>query len=51
MLLAAITLDTKVMEIKNTILSIEEYLNEIRPYLNNLIDNHKTQGDWKFFFF
>ena len=28
-------------------LSIKEYLDEIRPYLNNLIDNHKSQGEWK----
>ena len=46
MLLTAITLNTKVIETKiiNT-LSIEDYLDKIRPYLNDLINNHRTQGE------
>ena len=28
-------------------LLIEDYLDKIEPYLNDLIDNHKTQGEWK----
>ena len=44
---------------KGKTLSIEEYFDEIRPYLNNLIDSYRTQGQWKvqltmrinFFFF
>ena len=44
---------------KGKTLSIEEYFDEIRPYLNNLIDSYRTQGEWKvqltmrinFFFF
>ena len=28
-------------------LSTEEYLNEIRPYLNDIMNNHKTQGELK----
>ena len=32
---------------KDKILSIKEYLDMIRPYLNDLIDNNKTQGEWK----
>ena len=32
---------------KDKILSIEEYLDKIEPYLNNLIDGHKTQGEQK----
>ena len=28
-------------------LSIEEYLNEIKPYLNDLINDLKTQVEWK----
>ena len=28
-------------------LSIDGYLDKIEPYLNNLIDNHKTQDEWK----
>ena len=31
---------------KNT-LSIKEYLNMIRPYLRDIINNHKLQGEWK----
>ena len=29
------------------ILSPEEYLDEIRPYLRDLINDHKTSGEWK----
>ena len=32
---------------KNKTLSIKEYLNMIKPYLRDIIINHKTQGDWK----
>ena len=28
-------------------LSTEEYLNEIRPYLNDIMNNHKIQGEFK----
>ena len=28
-------------------LSTEEYLNKIKPYLSDIINNHKTQGEWK----
>ena len=42
MLLVAITLN-----MKDEMLSIEDYLDKIESYLNNLIDNHKTQGEWK----
>ena len=28
-------------------LSVKENLNVIRPYLNNIINDHKTQGEWK----
>ena len=28
-------------------LSIKEYIDIIRPYLSNIINNHKTQGEWK----
>ena len=33
---------------KNKTLSIKEYLNMIRPYLRDIINDHKTQGEWKF---
>ena len=32
---------------KDRTLSIEEYLDKIRPYLSNIINDHKTQGEWK----
>ena len=32
---------------KDKTLSIKEYLDKIEPNLNNLIDDHKTQGEWK----
>ena len=28
-------------------ISLEEYLNIIRPYLRDMINNHKAQGEWK----
>ena len=32
---------------KDKILSIKEFLNIIRPYLSDIINDHKTQGEWK----
>ena len=32
---------------KNKTLSIKEYLNMVRPYLRDIINDHKTQGAWK----
>ena len=32
---------------KYKILSIKEYLDMTRPYLSDMINNHKTQGEWK----
>ena len=32
---------------KNKSLSLKEYLNKIRPYLSNMINDLKTQGEWK----
>ena len=32
---------------KNKILSVEEYLNKIRPYLNDIINNLKKSDTWK----
>ena len=34
-------------EDKTKILSIKEYLNLIRPYLIDILNDHKTQGEWK----
>ena len=46
MLLIAIILN-KSRGDKDKTLSIEEYLNMIKPYLRNIINDHKTQGEWK----
>ena len=32
---------------KDRNLSPEDYLNTIRPYLSDMIDNHKVHGEWK----
>ena len=32
---------------KDKTLPIEEYLDKIRPYLSNMINDHKTDGKWK----
>ena len=32
---------------KDKNLSVEEYLDRITPYLNGIINNHKTQGTWR----
>ena len=29
-------------------LSLEEYININRPYLRDMINNYKVQGEWKF---
>ena len=47
MVLLIITIfNMKVKEIK-TILIINEYLDMIRPYLSDIINDHKTQGEWR----
>ena len=37
----------KAMVIKIKILSVKEYLDMIRQYLSDIINDHKTQGEWK----
>ena len=32
---------------KDMNLSLEDYLNIIRPFLKDMINNHKTYGEWK----
>ena len=32
---------------KDNILSVKEHLDMIRPYLSDMINDHKTQGEWK----
>ena len=32
---------------KNTILSVEEYVNKIRPYLRDLVNDFKQSDTWK----
>ena len=46
MLLIAIILN-KSRGDKDKTLSIKEYLNMIKLYLRNIINDHKTQGEWK----
>ena len=48
MLLIAIILN-KSRGDKDKTLSIKEYLNMIKPYLRNIINDHKTQGEWKLY--
>ena len=47
MFLVAITLNMKAMEIKTKLYSLTIYLDKIEPYSNDLIDNQKSQGEWK----
>ena len=46
MLLIAIILN-KSRGDKDKTLSIKEYLNMIKPYLRNIINDYKNQGEWK----
>ena len=39
-------LNTKITD-KNGILSVEEYLDKIRPYLKGIIHNLKKSDTWK----
>ena len=32
---------------KDKTLSIKDYFDEIKPYLSEIINDHKTQGEWK----
>ena len=32
---------------KTKTLSIKDYLDEIKPYLSDIINDHKTKGEWK----
>ena len=32
---------------KDKILSIKEYPDMMRPYLSDIINDHKTEGEWK----
>ena len=40
-------LSNKTTKDNNDNLSLEEYLNIIRPYLRDMIDNHKGYSKWK----
>ena len=46
MLLLATILSIKVMETKIKAFSMKDYLDETKPYLSDIINDHKTQG-WK----
>ena len=47
MLLIKIISNMKVMKIMTKRYQFKEYLDEIKPYLSDLIDDHKTKGEWK----
>ena len=32
---------------KDKTLSIKEYIDEIKPYLSDMLNDHKTKGEWK----
>ena len=34
---------------KDKILTVNEYLDMIRPYLSNIINDHKTQDEWEIY--
>ena len=52
-------IEYKISGDKDKKLSIRDYLDEIKPHLSDMINDHKTQGEWKisltiainFFFF
>ena len=48
MLSGVTTLSIKVMEIKiKHYKTIKDYLDKIKPYSNDKINDHKTEGEWK----
>ena len=49
MLLIAIILNVKCIGNKDKTLTIKEYLDMTSPYLSNIINDHKTQGEWKIY--
>ena len=40
-------IEYKSNEDKNKTFSIKDYLDEIKPYLSDIINNKKIQGEWK----
>ena len=32
---------------KDKNLSVKKYLNSVKPYLSDMINNHKTKGTWR----
>ena len=40
-------MEYEIRQDKDRNLSLEDYLNIIRPYLRDMIDNHKAHGKWK----
>ena len=40
-------MNKKVNVIEKKTLSVQEYLNKIRPYLKDIINNHKKSDTWK----
>ena len=40
-------IEYKSHEDKDKTLLIKDYLHEIKPYCSDIINDHKTQGEWK----
>ena len=34
---------------KDKIFTVEEYLDKVKPYLSDIINNYKTQGTWRIY--
>ena len=47
MVLMMITLNMNAMAKKIRFLSVKEYVNVIRQYLSNIINDHNNKGKWK----
>ena len=47
MLLMLVFLNIKVMETKTKLHQLKNIFNFVRSYLSDIINDHKTQGEWK----
>ena len=47
MLLVAVIYEYESFRDKDKLLSIKNFLDRIKPYLSDIINDHKTQGKWK----
>ena len=47
LIIAIFNMKVKEIKTKDKISTPSEYLDMIRPYLNDIINDHKTQGEWR----